>query len=373
MSDALNGLTVVDVAGTIATGYCGKLFADYGADVVNVEPPGGFPTRALPPFVPGVDFPEHSAMHAWLSTRKRSVRRDRLPPEQLTALLRNADVVLDAGPEPGVEALDLASCRRVRNSVSWFGAHGPYAGFTGTDAQCYALNGMLRIIGHAEGPPLIPSGYQAQVIGGATAYVATLGHVLGRTLGNETAPVHLDTSIFEASVCFTEVAPISYHNTGLEAERRGINRLPPTYPMGVFPCRDGWIGLTVLTPKQWRAFCTLLDMEEFADVPLFQSAAARGEAADVLEPVFTERLLGFSAEELFYRGQRDAIPLARVPTMGELFDVDQFVERHAFATARLPGGRALSVPSVPFRLFATPPHFGGSVAALGANDEEFRT
>jgi crotonobetainyl-CoA:carnitine CoA-transferase CaiB-like acyl-CoA transferase len=151
----------------------------------------------------------------------------------------------------------------------------------------------------------------------------------------------------------------------------GVNRLPPTYPMGVFPCRDGWIGLSVLTPKQWHAFCALLDLEDLAHEPLFQSAAARGEAADLLEPLFTERLLAFSAEDLFYRGQAMAIPLARVPTMEELFRVDQFVERQAFCEVRMTPERTLQVPSVPFRLFATPPSLGGSVAALGEHDREY--
>jgi crotonobetainyl-CoA:carnitine CoA-transferase CaiB-like acyl-CoA transferase len=129
----------------------------------------------------------------------------------------------------------------------------------------------------------------------------------------------------------------------------------------------------VLTPKQWHAFCELLDMEGFADVPLFQSAGARGEAADLLEPIFSQTLLDLSAEDLFYRGQAAAIPLARVPTMEELFDVDQFVARHAFTDAQVAAGRLLTVPSVPFRLFATPPDFGGQVSTLGQHDQDFQT
>ena len=81
-----------------------------------------------------------------------------------------------------------------------------------------------------------------------------------------------------------------------------------------------------------------------------------------------ERLLAQSAEDIFYRGQHAAIPLARVPTMEELFQVDQFVERNAFARATLPDGSALTVPSVPFRLYGTPPHFGGPVARLGEHE-----
>jgi crotonobetainyl-CoA:carnitine CoA-transferase CaiB-like acyl-CoA transferase len=368
MTGALDGLTVVDVGGTVATGYCAKLFADYGADVVNVEPIDGFSTRRLPPFVPGVAVPQASALHAYLSARKRSVRAGSLTPAALGRLLAGADLVLDDGnPE-----ISLDDARNVRCTISWYGSTGPYANFVGTDGQCFALNGMLRIIGREQGPPLIPTGYQAQFIGGVTAYVACLGHLIGRELGNGHGPIRLETSLFEANLCFTDVGVITAYNTGLEAHRMGVNRLPPTYPMGVFPCRDGWIGLSVLTPRQWHAFCALLDLDELAHEPLFQSAAARGEAADLLEPLFTARLLEFSAEDLFYRGQAAAIPLARVPTMEELFEVDQFVERRAFCEVDLTPARRLRVPSIPFRLYSTPPDFGGAVAALGAHDGDFQ-
>lgn len=366
MSPALHGLRIVDLSGTVATGYCAKLFADYGAEVINLEPDEGFPTRFLEPFMPGVEGPVASALHAYLSTNKRSVRSSALSDPAAEALIGGADLVLDDGSP----ALGVGVCRGVRCSISWYGLTGPYAAFSGTDAQCFALNGMLRTIGRVAGPPIMPTGHQAQFVGGVTAYVASLGHVLAGELGNRTGPVHIDTSIFESTMCFTDVGAITAHNTGLQAGRMGVNRLPPTYPLGVFPCRDGWIGLTVLTPKQWRAFCALLGMNELAEVPLFQSAISRFESADVLEPIFTEKLLEHSAEELFYRAQAAAVPLARVPTMEELFSVDQYAQRRAFASATV-GERSLTVPSVPFRLFAAPPAFGGPVARIGEHDKEY--
>ena len=363
MSSALDGLKIVDVSGSVATGYCAKLFADHGAEVINLEPDTGFPTRSLAPFLPDRDAPEASAMHAYLSTNKVSVRAGSLSDDGTKRLIASADLLLD----DGASVLPVEACRGVRCSVSWYGLTGPYAGFAGTDAQCYALNGMLRLVGRPEGPPIMPTGYQAQFVGGITAYIASLGQVLAGELGNRTEAVHIDTSIFESTMCFTDVGAITTHNTGLQADRIGVNRLPPTYPLGVFPCRDGWIGLTVLTPRQWASFCALLDMGELADVPLFQSAIGRFQSADVLEPVFTAKLLEHSSETLFYRAQEAGVPLARVPTMEELFEVDQYVERRAFSSA-ITGDRALTVPSIPFRLLATPPTFGGRVAALGEHD-----
>jgi len=368
---ALEGILVVDLSGTVSTSYCTKLCADYGAEVINLEPAEGFSTRRLAPFVPadeGVSADDASAMHGYLNTNKKSVARSRLGEAAVRNLIERADLLLDDGSDSDGVAND---CAGVHSTISWYGKDGPYAEMAGSDGQIFALNGMLRGIGRIEGPPLIPTGYQAQIVAGMTAFIGSLTQVLAAEIGNRVVPVHLETSIFESNLCFTDVGVISAYNTGLEAPRMGINRYPPTYPLGVFACRDGWLGVTVLRPSQWRSFCELLDMPELADVELFQTSAGRLQALDVIEPIMCERLASQSAEELFYRGQSARIALARVPTMEELFGVDQFVERNAFTTAILPGGVELRVPSVPFRLFRTPPNFGGPVASLGEHTLEF--
>jgi crotonobetainyl-CoA:carnitine CoA-transferase CaiB-like acyl-CoA transferase len=357
---ALEGIRVVDLSGTVATAYCAKLFADYGADVVNVEPPEGFGTRRLGPFAQSDGLPGPSALHAWLSTNKHSVVRavpdapakaaGSLDAAGLQALLAGADVVLDDG-RAAIDAGDA-----IHSRISWFGLSGPYTEFQGSDGACFALSGMLRSIGEVDGPPLIPQGHQAQVIGGLTAFIGTLSHVLGRVLGNRPRqPVVLDTSIFEAVLCFTEVGCAGVHNTGIVGSRRGVNRFPPTYPLGIFPCRDGWLGVTVLTPSQWQSFCALLELDEFAREPRYHSTVERLADLDVLEPAIKAKLASRSARELFYAGQRAGVPLALVPTMAELFEVDQYQARSSFAPLHLENGASLLAPVVPYRLHGTPP------------------
>ena len=363
MPSALADILVLDVSGSVSTTYCAKLFADYGATVINLEPDAGFPTRRLPPHIQSVGG--DSAMHAYLNANKKSVQRSELSTAKYATLVSQADLILDDGD--GEELVDAG----LRMSITWYGDLGPYADFVGTDAQCFALNGMLRTIGHLDGPPLIPTGYQAQIVGGMTAFIGAMGQVLARELSHSTAPTQLSTSIFESMLCFTEVGVITAYNTGQEGQRLGINRFPPTYPLGVFPCQDGWIGLTVLTPSQWHTFCELVGMSEFADVEAYQSAVGRLEAVDQLEPIICAKLLSFSAEDLFYKAQNAAVPLARVPTMEELFQVDQYVQRNAFAELDLGSGQSIIAPTIPFRLFSTPPLLGGAVAALGADTEGY--
>ena len=92
----------------------------------------------------------------------------------------------------------------VVSTITWFGRHGPYADFQGTSGVCWSLAGMVRPVGPAAGPPLLAAGCGAEVVGGLAAYIGTLGQVIAREIGNADGAVRLDTSIFEANLCFTE-------------------------------------------------------------------------------------------------------------------------------------------------------------------------
>ena len=353
----LSEVKVADISGSVATSYATKLMADYGARVVNFEG-SGFPTRNLQPFLPATS---DSAMHGYLQQNKASVARAASVEE-----LNQFDVVF-YDPQN-----DQADCATNTSAISWFGQHSVYEQYCGTDGVVHALTGLMRGIGEVEGPPIIPSGYEAQIIGGLTAYIGTLGHLLGQQIGNLKPRFNLDTSIFEANLCLTEVGIVAAHNTGMVAPRMGINKFPPTYPQGIFACRDGWIGVSVLTPSQWQAFCEILDMPDLLKEPRYHSTLERLADREIIEPVMLQRLTECSAEELFYRGQRARVPLARVPTMEELFNVDQYVERNAFSSIEH-AGETYQVPSVPFRLYTSPPHFGGRVAELGENNEDWQS
>ena len=355
-------LLIVDVSGTIATAYAAKLFADYGARVVNVEPLEGFPTRMLEPFLENGS----SAMHGYLNANKESVSTD-IP--VMHPAVAAADLVLLDPSSASMDGIESSIC-----ALSWFGLNGPYAGYEGSDAAIQALTGLMLGIGEAEGPPIVPQGHHAQMIGGLSAFNGALAYLLGQLAdgdGGRAGPTFfLDASIFEANMCFTDLGPINAYNANPLPFRMGINRFPPTYPLGIWPCRDGWLGVTCLSPAQWQAFCRLLELDDFADMPLFQSSVARLEAADVLEPIILEALSRYSAEDLFYRGQAMRIPLARVPTMDELFGVDQYVQRRAFSEYSS-GGESFQGPSNPFHLLKTPPVFGGDTAELGADNKRW--
>ena len=359
-----DGLLVADISGTVATAYTGKLFSDYGARVVNVESPDGFPTRNIAPFLKNGS----SALHGYLNVNKESVETScpNNHPSVLTADL----VLMDPNQLPSalsIKDFDANVC-----AISWFGLNGPYTAFKGSDAMIHALTGLMIGIGEPEGPPLIPKGYQAQILGGLSAFNGCVGFLMHRVSRGKVdygvPHFKLDASIFEANLYLTDMGALGSYNGESTPLRLGINRFSPTYPLGIWPCKDGWIGVTVLNPSQWKAFCQLLELGDIADEPLYQSSIRRLHALDVLEPLILKSLAKHNAEDIFLQGQAMRIPMAIVPTMDELFSVDQFEFRRAFCDIA-DGAETFRAPSTPFRLFDTPPNFGGQVMKLGGSND----
>ncbi len=361
---ALAGIHVVDLAGTVATAYCGKLFSDLGAAVTNLEPPGdGHPIRRLPPFHPKASAPEASALATWLSLGKRSVAAGPEDPEG-RGLLESGHLILDADPAAERRLLE----GQTRLSISWFGASGPYAGRTATDPVINTHTGAARAIGPADGPPILATGHTPQVVAGTLAYVGAVGHLLARETGRLDAPLHLDVSILEAAMCITEPGPPGTLATGEIRPRVGINRFWPTYPVGIYPCRDGWLGVTTVTPSQWRSLCSLLGLDELGAEPRYQVSINRLEDADRIDAALRPRLLARTAREWVEAGQAARVPLALAPTPAELFDLEQFRERGAWVEAEHPDQGRFLAAGTPFRLHRTPAATGGKAPRLGAHD-----
>ncbi len=358
---ALAGIQVLDAAGTVATAYCGKLFRDLGARVTNLEPPGrGHPIRGLPPFHPKAPAPEASGLATWLSLGKQSIAAH-IEDAAGLHLLRTADIILDDDPGAGLELHD----GQIRLSLSWFGATGPYAGRAATDQVISVHTAAARAVGPAEGPPILTTGHTPQVVAGTLAYVAGVGHLLARETGGLGTAVHLDVSIFEAAMCITEPGPPGTLATGVIRPRIGINRFWPTYPACVYPCRDGWLGVTAVTPSQWRSLCSLLDLPELGSEPRYQVSINRLEDADHIDALLGPRFLERNALEWVEAGQAARIPLALAPTPAELFELDQFRDRGAWVEAEHPDQGRFLAAGTPFRLHRTPATPGGSAPRLG--------
>lgn len=398
----LHSLRVVELGNLPAASYCARLFADFGATVVHVEPPAGDPTRTAAPRIHDGAGNPASGWFAFLNVGKQSLAVDPADPAQrarLDALLASADVIVDGRDAAMRQAsgLDTALLAAMPDGpvvadVSWFGRSGPYAGYAGSDAVCRALAGLVELIGPVEGPPLTLPDYQAAITGGLAAFVPLMASVLARTPrggaasdARQTAVAqavraaraqtpagggeHWELSVFEASIALCEFQTCEAYATGIPQGRRGFNRFTPTYPMAIYRCKEGWLGLTIVTPAQWASLCELVGLPaSMIDDPAYlPSGPLRLMHADTLEPMLRERFLARTAAEWFERGLALRLPLAIVPDMAGVLRTQVFRDRGMFVPIDI-GGRTIEGPGSPMHLSDSPPRRGGKVPALNAHE-----
>jgi crotonobetainyl-CoA:carnitine CoA-transferase CaiB-like acyl-CoA transferase len=353
----LSGYRILQRGSGIALDYCGKLFADFGADVVKLEPPGGDPLRTMPPIVEGGE----SGVFAWLNTNKKSVTET---PNHVDALLPGADVLLDGRPARDIgdshDAMRAAYPGLAITAVDWFGHHGPYSHFAGSESVCRALAGLVTLTGTIEGPPIMATDGQSGIIAGLAAFIATAAGLYGRKNGAR----HFSVSLHETAVNIAEYEAAVGWDAGVSRKRPGINRFGRNYPVGIYQTKQGLIGVTIVTPGQWRGICTMLGMPDLAREPRLSlntdRLAAAAEIDALFQPVWETR----SAEEWFELGLEYRLPMAVVPTMAELLEQHVHRERGAFVPVRI-GEAAFEAPRLPQYLSATPPLAGGTAPLAG--------
>jgi crotonobetainyl-CoA:carnitine CoA-transferase CaiB-like acyl-CoA transferase len=373
MTRPLGGVRVAEFGTGEALAYCGKLFADFGASVVKVEAPGGDPGRATPPLVDRGDGVMESGVFAWLNTNKQSVTVADGDAGRLREIAGASDVLIDARPGAGEDpgpsghaALQAAFPGLTIVALSWFGEDGPYKDYAATDGVVRALAGLVKPMGAAEQPGLL-SDHQAGVPAALNGFAAALADLIG---GAERGR-RFEISIHEANVALADFITAGAVSLGYDQPRTGVNRWFPTFPVGVYPCKDGWLGVTALTPDQWQGFCVLLDMDEQAQDPKYALMPDRLVYADELETVFVPKLMARTAREWFEDARRLRLPFAIVPTMAELLAEPVHRERGAFGTVQI-GDAAFQAPVLPQHLTKTPPAAFGKAPTAGADTDRWR-
>lgn len=367
--EALRDLRVVEIGDDIACAYATKLLADLGADVVKIEPPSGDPLRRWGPFKDGRKDPEASGLARYLTTNKRSVVVDldvARGSDRVRALLSGADVLVESGRPGRLEAAGLgpevlrswnASMALVR--ISPFGQTGPYRDREATDLVVQAAGGWVSSRGLPGTDWVRVGGRMPEYLAGSFAATSALTAV--RAARDKADLVEVDISLME---CLVGTLP--YPMMWAEMLKR-LDMPPPQSrrsPLpGVLRCKDGWVGVNVLTSQQWADTCALFEVPQFVkehndiqgDLPIAK------EFFDAIQPW----LDAHTADEIVTLGQAFRIPTVWIGSGDTLERFDQFKERPFFIDE--PGG-TWRRPGFPYRLSKTPASIRTEAPTLGQHD-----
>jgi benzylsuccinate CoA-transferase BbsE subunit len=385
---ALHGLRVLDCSGPSGQ-YAGKLFAELGADVLLIEPPGGSPVRREAPFLDGHDGPDASMVFTYFNSGKRGMLLDLDVDEGqqlLHRLAMQADVLIES-EKPGVMAhrgLDAAALmasapRLVVTSITPFGQNGPYAEYECDEIVALALGGLLSLGGYPDTEPLAPYGNQAQLAAAQFAAVATL-IALWEVEGDASAHgTHVDVSMQQCVAMGLENA-VQYVDLEGTVRRRegGQQRQAGT---GVFDCADGQIFLMaggVAANRFWSASVQWLldegvgdarDLQQprWSDFDFLATAQAKQRFAQIFAPFARTR----TKADLYRSAQGRRIPLCPIATPADLPASAQLRHRGFFVEMlHSASGRRLLAPGAPYRLSETPWRAGRPAPRLGEHTSD---
>lgn len=366
--EVLSHLRVIEIGSSAATSYCARLFADFGADVRKIEPPKGDPLRRSAPLTTS----GQSAWFTFLNFNKSSVILDNDHHDavaRLTALIEDCDIVVDGRDVDPTDCppVDMARIRQrcsglIYLDASWFGRSGPYAEFAATDSTIRALAGLVKLVGPVDGPPLHAPDFQTGVLAGLWGFIAAASSLLPRMQGG--AGRSWSLSILESSLALSEYLMFEAFERGNVMRRIGVNRFWPGVPVGIYETKKGWLGVTALTPAQWREFCNMLGLSKLRDDPALILAEDRLLSMEQIEREFIPILKSRTAQEWFAEGLKRKIPIVPVPEISDLLHDTEKSEHGAIVPVLFGEEEGVTAGSM-LRLKLTPPRRGGKVPAIG--------
>ena len=268
---------MLDVTQFMAGPFCSLLLADFGADVIKIEPPGGESSRRMA----GAVGSESAAFNA-VNRGKRSVVLDLKSDAGRSAfrrMARSVDILIENN-RPGVmdklgldyDALSALNPRLIYASISGYGRSGPDRAKGGFDLIAQGVSGIMSVTGEPGGPP-VKAGIPLTDLGAglfAVAGILAAVHHRDRTGRGQ----RVDTSLVEAGVALSVWEATEYFAGSVVPEPKGsAHRMNAPYQ--AFQCSDGYITIGANTNRLFARLCEVLGHPEWAEASEFADNSGR--------------------------------------------------------------------------------------------------
>jgi crotonobetainyl-CoA:carnitine CoA-transferase CaiB-like acyl-CoA transferase len=341
MEQALAGVRVIDLTHHIAGPFCTKMLADFGAEVVKVEPPAGEVARRLGPFAGDAPHAEKSGLFLHLNTNKLGVTLN-LKAEAGVAILKRlvaeADILVENFAPRVLPALGLDDAtlralnpRLVVTHISNFGQTGPYRDWKASDLIVHGMGGVLLSTGQADlGPVRLVDG-MILCQGGNLAATATLGAYLGAALDG--AGESVDVSLFEtqagtADRRATDLLAHQYHGETARREEMTVGILPAGY----FPTEDGFAYFLVMN-QWWPRVARMLGRPDLIEDPhwTLPGGLFNPEAKEELDVLFLVWVADRTKRQVTLEAQAERVSGTALQDMADLLADEHFRSRGFWA------------------------------------------
>ncbi|MGD9996414.1 MAG: CoA transferase [Ilumatobacteraceae bacterium] len=363
----LEGVRVLDLTAFWAGPMAGQCLAALGADVVKVESiqrPDPMRYHSVAPPSDPLWY-EKGSIYQGANVGKRGVTIDLSRPvgrDVLLELARTADVVIENFTPRVLDHFDLddgalrgVNPRLIVVRMPAFGLDGPWRNRGGFAQTMEQVSGLASLTGHADGPPLIPSG-PCDVLAGTHAVVALLAALEQRErtgLGQLVEVPMVEVALNSAAEIVLE-----HSRNGTEPRRQG-NRGPAAAPQGLYAAweQDEWVALAVETTEQWRALVSLVGHEAWRDDHGLDTLDGRRARHDEIDAWLAAWIGGLGVHDAVARLLDAGIPAAPVVGAGHIDRDEHLRARGFFQPLDHPVMGAHEFPGLPMRPVSDAPRW----------------
>lgn len=362
----LAGFRVLELGSTIAGPFSARLLADFGAEVIKVEPPSGDPVRFM-----GAMEEEESLYAATILRNKKLISVDLKTDkgyEIVRELMEKVDIVIENFRPGTLERLGLGYEGISKNNpglvlvrISGYGQTGPYSPRPGYGVTAEAVGGVRHMTGEPDLPP-------ARVALAMTDHISALYGVFGAMMAllhrNKTGKGQvIDTALYEAAFSMMEPHVPAYDRLGLVPKRVGP-KLPNTAPNSLYPTKDqDYILIASNNDATFKRLAEAMAQPELAEDPRYGTLVARKDRADEVDKIVEKWTTKHTAKEIESILLKHAVPVSRINTIADIFEDEHFKEREQLVEVEHEKFGKLTVAGIAPKLSETP----GKIEKLGGN------
>jgi crotonobetainyl-CoA:carnitine CoA-transferase CaiB-like acyl-CoA transferase len=325
MEGPLKGIRVLDLTIARAGPTAVRLLADWGADVIKVEPPPRKDSKGNSA-TGGRRGPDEQNLHR----NKRSLAIN-LKTEQGQALFhklaKDADIIVENFRSDvkyrlrvDYETIKAINPRIIYASISGFGQEGPYATRPGVDQIIQGMSGLMSVTGEPGRGPMRVGVAISDTSAGMFLGQGILLALLHRERTGEGQWVH--TSLLEAMMCKLDFQGARYTMNGEIPDQQG-NDHPTSVPMGTFEAKDGHVNIAAFGEVMWKRFCDALGADELFAHPDYQSVRDRVQRRHEIKKDMNIVTSQFSVADLVRLLNEAGVPCGPINDIGEGFEDEQ--------------------------------------------------
>ena len=364
---ALARFRVIDLTRVRSGPTAVRQLADFGADVIKVEPPE--PSA--------VDEARHGSDFQNLHRNKRSITLNLKNPHGVAVfrrLVETADVVVenyrpDVKRRLGIdyETVRAINPRIVYASISGYGQDGPYRLRPGFDQIAQGMGGLMSVTGLPGQGPVRAGIAVADSTAGLYCALGVMTALLEREVSGEGQWVK--TSLLQAQIGLLDFQATRWLMDKVVPPQSG-NDHPTVYPMGVFPASDGLINVAAAGQDMWRKLCAVLGLERIVDDSRFADGARRSRNRAALYEIIAETTGARPAQEWIEQLNAAGVPCGPIYTVDQVFADPQVQALGIAQSVTHPVLGETTLVGQPVELSRTPGRIETPTPALGAHTDD---